>query len=49
MIGSHDINPETGREYYWDCNDCNYDLHTCGGCGEYVGHGKYACEECKKL
>jgi hypothetical protein len=21
-----------------DCNKCDYDLHVCGGCGEYLRH-----------
>lgn len=33
-----DINPETGREYYWDCSACNYDRHECPGCGTWIGH-----------
>lgn len=30
-----------------NCNECNYDTHKCGGCGESVPHGKYECQECK--
>lgn len=23
---------------YWCCSSCNYDDHTCGGCGDNVSH-----------
>lgn len=33
----------------WKCCDrCNYDVHTCGGCGEPLQHGQSACETCER-
>lgn len=28
------------------CDDCNYDRHRCGGCGEWLFHGTFACGSC---
>jgi len=28
------------------CQKCDYDLHTCPGCGEPVRHGRVACNDC---
>lgn len=28
------------------CELCNYDLHTCAGCGEQMKHDVVACAEC---
>jgi hypothetical protein len=31
------------------CGDCDHDTHRCYGCGEPVGHGKYACAQCELI
>lgn len=28
------------------CGRCDYDRHTCPGCGDNVEHGEIACVEC---
>lgn len=33
---------------YATCEDCNYDKHTCPGCGEWLYHGKGACGPCEE-
>ena len=30
------------------CQDCNYDTHRCGGCGEYLVHGQNICSPCRE-
>lgn len=30
------------------CELCNYDRHQCGGCGEPLEHGQYACGPCSR-
>ena len=31
---------------YKTCEACNYDRHTCPGCGEWLYHGKGVCGPC---
>lgn len=31
-----------------DCDRCNYDLHTCPGCGENLPHGIDVCDVCRE-
>lgn len=30
------------------CDRCNYDSHTCPGCGEWLHHGTVVCGRCKR-
>jgi len=40
--------PRTESE--WEtCSRCNYDMHRCGGCGEWLYHGTNICGPCRKL
>lgn len=36
------------RSAWRDCDRCNYDMHTCPGCGTSLPHGMEACEDCRK-
>lgn len=38
-----------GEGCYKCCDRCNYDTHTCPGCGIDVNHGTVCCEDCEKL
>jgi hypothetical protein len=33
----------------WQCDKCNYDRHTCPGCGTNISHGDGCCAECERL
>lgn len=36
------------RPAWRDCDRCNYDMHTCPGCGASLAHGIEECDACKE-
>jgi hypothetical protein len=48
VLFANDPTLDYERVYSDTCEDCNYDRHRCGGCGEEVGHyrGQTGCPAC---
>lgn len=38
VVNQDSIDSETGKKLYELCDQCNYDRHTCGWCGEALTH-----------
>jgi len=49
LIGKTDIYMHPlGPHTYHVCDTCNYGEHRCGGCGDDINHGMWACRHCRE-